>query len=165
MAAFSKWLEATALSQAIQQNIWLIELLQIIHILCVGLVLSSVVMLALRVAGAARMRDQTLLQTARRFLPWFWTAFAMLAASGTLLIIGEPRRTLVDNPAFQDKLVLLALALAAGLGFHVSLKRRAALWDEDMPQPALRRLLAIAGVVLFCAIVIAGRWIAYMGPD
>ncbi|MBV8536497.1 MAG: hypothetical protein JO128_12945 [Alphaproteobacteria bacterium] len=164
MEAFSHWLEATSLSQTIQNAIWLIDLLQTIHILCVGLVLSSVVMLAARIAALPRTRDQTLAETARRYLPWFWTAFAVLAVTGILLVIGEPRRTLVDNPAFRTKLVLLTVAVVAGLLFHVSLGHQAALWDDGSDRLALRRLLALAGGLLFGAIVIAGRWIAYLGP-
>lgn len=165
MHAFSRWLETTALSQALQQEIWLIELLQIVHILSVAVVLSSVLMLGLRIAGVRSMRDQTLAETARRFMPWFRTALALLAASGLVLIISEPKRTLDGNPVFQTKLLMIVLAIAAALAFQVSLKRRATLWEEGSRRRALRGTLAVAGMVLVCAIVIAGRWIAYAGAD
>jgi putative copper export protein len=165
MHALVRWLEATSLSHDIRQAIWLIEVLQTIHILSVGLVLSSVVMVGLRIADVGRTRDQTLVETARRFMPWFWTALAVLAASGLLLIISEPKRTLEGNAAFDAKLVLIALGVGAALAFQASLKRRSTFWDERVPRVTVRRLIAVACVVLFCAIIVAGRWIAYMGSD
>ena len=165
MHALAKWLEATALSHGVQQRIWLIELLQTVHILSVALVFSAVVMIGLRVAGATRMQDQTLRQTVRRFMPWFWAALAVLAATGTVLIVGEPRRALDDNPPFVAKMILVALVIAAALAFELSLRRRAQFWDEAAHGGTLRRCLAVAAIVLVCAIIVAGRWIAYSGPD
>ena len=165
MHAFAKWLEATALSQGIQDRIWLIELLQTIHILSVAMVFSAVVMVGLRITGARHTYDQTLPETVRRFMPWFWTAVAVLAATGTVLIIGEPRRALDDNLPFLAKMIMVALAVAAALAFEMSLQRRPAFWDDGSRRQALRRCLAVAGIVLVCAIIVAGRWIAYSGPD
>ncbi len=165
MHRFSRWLEGTAMSQGLQQQIWLIELLQILHILAVAAVLSAVLMLGLRIAGLRSALDQTIVQTARRFMPWFWTALAVLAVSGVTLILSEPRRTLDDNPAFQAKLAMLVLAVAAALWFERSLRCPSKLWDDSAPAPVLRRVVAVAGFVLACAIVVAGRWIAYMGTD
>jgi len=165
MHRFSRWLEATAMSQELQQQIWLIELLQIVHILAVAAVLSAVLMVGLRIAGLRSTLDQTLVQTARRFMPWFWTALAVLAVSGAALILSEPRRTLDDNPAFQAKLAMLVLAVGAALWFERSLRRASKLWDDSVSAPILRRVMAVAGIVLACAIIVAGRWIAYMGTD
>lgn len=165
MHAVSLWLEATPLSQSIQRAIWLIELLQIIHILSVAAIFSSVVMVVWRAADPGRAHDQTLAETVDRFRPWFWGALAVLAASGIVLIISEPKRALDGNPAFQAKLVMIAIAVAAALVFDASLKRRSGTRDRMPVSPALRRSLAVAAIVLFCAIIVAGRWIAYMGVE
>jgi putative copper export protein len=165
MRAFAERLEATPLSHALQQAIWLIELLQIIHILSVAIVLSSVVMVGLRIAGVNRALDQSLLNTARRFMPWFWTGFFLLACSGIVLIIGEPKRTLDGNPAFLAKMILIVVALAAALIFNVSVTRNAASWNETARHKILRRILVAAGFALFCTIVVAGRLIAYLSSQ
>lgn len=52
MQAFAQWLSSTQISDSIQRAIWLIALLQAIHIVAIGIVLSSVVMLELRILGA-----------------------------------------------------------------------------------------------------------------
>ncbi len=165
MHAVSAWLEATPLSQLIQRAIWLIELLQIIHILSVAAIFSSVVMVMRRAAGPGRSHDQTLPETVDRFRPWFWGALVALAASGIVLIVSEPKRALDGNPAFQVKLVMIAVAVAAALVFDASLKNRAGIWEKMLGSLTLRRSLAVAAIVLFCAIIVAGRWIAYMGVE
>ena len=65
MQALAQWLGSTQLSHGIQRAIWLIALLQAIHILAIAMVLSSVAMIELRILGVTR--SQTMTDTARRF--------------------------------------------------------------------------------------------------
>src|SRR5713226_3199506 len=108
MLDVAQWLAGTSVSRGVQQVLWLIPLLQAIHILAIAMVLSSVAMVELRILGLAR--SQTMAQTARRFVPWIWWGLVVLAATGIVLIVGEPKRAL-PNPAFQLKMLLLALAV------------------------------------------------------
>ncbi len=82
-----------------------------IHILAIAAVLSSVLMIHFRLLGWTA-RQVTLGDVAYRFLPWVWGGLIALALSGTVLIIGEPVRSLL-NPAFQIKMTLLLFAIAA----------------------------------------------------
>jgi hypothetical protein len=159
MQALGQWLAGTPASEAIQRALWLIPLLQTIHILALAIVLSSVAMIELRILGFAP--TQTVAQTARRFVPWLWGGLILLALTGLVLIIGEPRRAL-PNPAFQLKMLMLALAVAATLTFQVSLRRHASYWDEYPRGKTIASALAVCTFLLWCAIAVAGRWIAYM---
>ena len=158
MQAFAQWLASTPASNAIQRELWLVALLQVVHILAIAMVLSSAAMIALRVLGLIRL--QTMAQTVHRFLPWLWTGLVLLAATGLTLIVAEPKRSLL-NPAFQLKMLMLALAVATTLAFAASLRRNAAFW-EQMPRPRAIGLVAVFTFLLWCAIAIAGRWIAYL---
>jgi hypothetical protein len=157
MQALAQWLAATPLSQTIQKALWVIPLLQAVHILALAAVLSTAAMIVLRILGLAG-RTQTMQETAARFLPWLWIGLAVLAATGAVLIVGEPRRSLL-NPAFQLKMLLLAVALALTLAFQRSLRRRAAGWDNATRSTGA---LAALAFMLWCAIAFAGRWIAYL---
>jgi hypothetical protein len=159
MQALAQWLAGTSASQGIQREDWLIPLLQSVHILAIAMVLSSVVMIDLRILGVGG--SQTMVQTARRFVPWLWTGLVFLAATGTALIIGEPKRSL-PNAAFQLKMILLALAIAVTLAFQLSLRRNTKFWEEKRPGRTVTVILAVATFLLWCAIAVAGRWIAYM---
>jgi hypothetical protein len=159
MQALAQWLASTPASAGIQRALWLIPLLQSVHILAIAMVLSSVAMIDLRILGVGR--SQTMAQTARRFVPWLWTGLVVLAATGLALIVGEPKRSL-PNSAFQLKMILLALAIALTLVFQLSLRRTTTFWEEKRPGRTVTVVLAIATFVLWCAIAVAGRWIAYM---
>ena len=157
MQDFAQWLAATAVSHAIQRALWLIPLLQAIHILAIAMVLSAAAMIGLNILRTTR--SQTMAATTHRFVPWLWGGLAVLAATGILLILGEPKRSL-PNPAFQIKMVLLALAIAATLAFQVSFRRAPARWDGAPRVGA--RAATVFTLVLWCAIAFAGRWIAYL---
>jgi len=160
MLNFSHWLADTPASETVRNLLWIIPTLQTIHILAVAVVVSSVVMLNLRMLELTG-RSQTMKQTAQRSLPWLWTSLVVLAVTGMTLIIGEPAREL-NNAAFWTKMVLLAIAIAVTFGFQFTLHRTAGFWEE---RPATRirvRFFAAATFLLWCAIMVAGRWIAYV---
>jgi len=54
MQGFARWLEGTSASEFVQKTLWLIPLMQTIHIICVALVFSSVVMIEFRILGYTR---------------------------------------------------------------------------------------------------------------
>src|SRR4051794_3020154 len=131
MQALAQWLGSTQISHGLQRAIWLIALLQAIHILAIAMVLSSVAMVELRILGVTR--SQPMIDTGRRFMPWIWTGLAVLALTGATLIIAEPKRTLDNNIAFDIKMLMLAVAVAVTVAFQLSLSRYAAIW-EDRPK-------------------------------
>src|SRR6516225_9722950 len=96
LSALSKWLAATSLSHTIQTVGWIIPTLQTIHILSVAVVFSSAVLMDLRIFRLFE-RDEPLRDVARRFLPPIWTVIVILLVTGSLLIIGEPRRSLLNS--------------------------------------------------------------------
>ena len=125
---FCAWLEQTPLSQAIQTAGWVVPAVQTVHILAIAAVMASALMIALRLDA--------------RFRPVIWWALPVLAATGLVMIVGEPVRSL-ENPVFQLKMALLATAIVVAL------------------LPYKNRAVAVASLSLWIGIVFAGRWIAY----
>ena len=160
MQAFAESLSVTPLSLYIQHQTWVIPWLQVIHIVALALVFSSVFMIDARVLGMTGT-SQTMTATARRFVPWVWFGTAILALTGGLLIIGEPVRSLL-NPFFWTKMGLLAVALVATAVFQQSLKRNSAFWESDASRRGFIKLVAIVALLVWCLIIIAGRFIAYV---
>src|SRR5436190_599642 len=147
MLALAQWLEHTSVSQEIQKALWLIRLLQTTHIIAIAMALSSVLMIELRILGFGK--SLTITQTSARYAPWLWTGLIVLALTGLALIIGEPRRAL-PNPAFQIKMLLLALAVA-GI-FQASLRRSTAFWEGRSLGRRLMGGFAVIVFFLWCAI-------------
>ena len=113
--AFCDWLSNTSLSQAIQNHNWVIPSVQSVHILAIATVMASIVMMDFRLLGV-NGRGQTIPQVAHRFLPWVWCAVCVLAATGTILIIGEPGREL-ESQVFWLKMSMLVCVLILTLAF------------------------------------------------
>src|ERR1700736_662809 len=106
---FCKWLAATPLSHVIQTTKWIIPAVQTIDILSVAVVFSFAVLVDLRIWRLLQS-DVPLPDVARRFLPAIWPVLLILLITGSLLIIGEPRRSLV-NSTFYLKMALLLVAI------------------------------------------------------
>src|SRR4029453_3865290 len=107
MHAFADWLAQTQTSTVIQNVSWIIPTVQTVHIVCVAIVVSATFLVSLRVLGVFD-RSETLAALAHRFLPWIWYALVVLLVTGSLLIIGEPGRSLM-NPAFGLKMLMLVV--------------------------------------------------------
>jgi hypothetical protein len=155
----SRWLAATSLSNTIQTTGWLIPALQTIHILAVAVAFSSAIVVNLRVWRLLQ-RDVPLADVARRFLPVIWPVLLILLVTGGLLIVGEPRRSLL-NATFYFKMAFLALAVLLTVGLQWSLASAPEFWDKKPGRRIAVRLAAAASIVVWCGVIFAGRWIAY----
>ena len=158
--AFCAWLANTPLSLLIQNVAWIIPSVQTIHILSVAIVASSAAMIDLRLLGVVG-RGHPTADFATRFLPWIWWTLIVLLCTGTILIIGEPARSL-QNAAFQLKMCLLILAMGTTLLLQRPLSKDPAYWELTPGHVARGRLLAVVSILLWVGIIFAGRWIAYM---
>jgi len=154
---FCEWLSNTPLSMAIQNAFWVIPTVQTVHILAIAVLMSSIAMLDLRLLGVAGRR-QSMPDVARRFLPPVWFAVVVLLCSGLILIIGEPGRELLSE-VFWLKMTLLACVLAITYGIQSGLARSADFWERRL---FAARATAVVSLILWTAIVAAGRWIAYV---
>jgi len=159
LSELSKWLAATPLSHIIQTSSWIIPTIQIIHILGVAVLFSSAVLVDLRIWRLLE-RDIPLAQIARRFLPPIWPVLLILLVTGSLLIVGEPRRSLL-NSTFYLKMALLAVAIMLTAGLQRSISSSPNSWDKDRGRRLAARFAATASIAVWCGILFAGRWIAY----
>ncbi|MER7333667.1 MULTISPECIES: hypothetical protein [unclassified Micromonospora] len=152
------WLERTALAEAIRSSMWAYPALEIVHLLGLALLVGTAVLFDLRLLGA----DRTLpvRQAAARLLPLARTGFGVAALSGALMFVTGANE-FVGNPAFQLKIVLLAVAGVNVLVFHLGIYRNVRRWETSGSPLAAR---AAAGIFLaaWTAIVACGRLIAYV---
>ena len=157
---FAEWLSQTAPSILIQtHNAWVIPTIQSIHIVTVGVVLASVLMIDLRVLGWAG-HDQTLRETANRFGPWLlWGLLAQLV-TGALMVVGEPEREL-QTFSFWLKMLLVAVGTLIAVVFLIALRNNEQHWERTLVHSGSVKALAIVTLALWVSIVILGRLIAY----
>ena len=156
MHQFAEWLGSTPLSVAIQSRLWLTPLLQTIHIVMIGIVFVSMLSVALRVLGQIRS-DEPLDETWHRFAPWFWTALGVMAGTGLILTISEPVRE-VSALSFWIKMSLILVGVSSALYFGRTIAAGA---GASSVYSGRARVVAVATILLWVAILCLGRWIAY----
>ena len=160
MTDFAEWLSKTYLSVLIQNhNSWVIPTIQSLHIVGIGVVLASVFMIDLRVMGWAGL-DQTLRQVTNRFGPWLTGALCVLLATGALMVIGEPVRELVTF-SFWLKMFLVAVGTLIATVFQMALRKNEQHWEETLVKRTSIKSLAILTFLVWLAIIVLGRLIAY----
>jgi hypothetical protein len=157
---FCTWLQRTDASVAIQSHAWVIPTVQSVHILSIGAVAVSAIIIALRLFNAA-WREQSTNDVSRTFLRVIWSALPVLLVSGVLMIVAEPVRSL-ENPVFVLKMALLLLAIASTLGFQLPLARDPQFWDAPGRRRVVSKLFSVTSLVLWAAVIFSGRWIAYI---
>jgi hypothetical protein len=156
MAELAQWVGSLPLSLAMRRITWLIPMLQTIHILSIGIVLSSVVMIDMRIWGASR--SGTAIARSRSFMPWMWTALAVATLTGIGLMLGAPRSW--RDGAFVAKLYMMASATIATMALPFLLRA----YGDGKDAGGLARVVGVAALVLWLGATLAGRgrWIAGM---
>jgi hypothetical protein len=145
----------TPLSAAIQDAIWIVPVVQCVHIVAVAGLIGAVLMLDLKILGFAG-RSQSLKDAARRFAPSIWWCAAVAAATGAVMIVAEPVRDLI-NTAFWSKM----LALLTGLAITFAFQARGGELETTPRGRVVLRTGAIASLLVWAAAVLLGRLIAY----
>jgi len=157
---FALWLATTSPSVFIQEhNAWAIPAIQSVHIAGIAMVMGSVLMIDLRLLGWT-WTDQTLRQTMQRFGPWLTGSLWLLLTTGALMVIGEPERELVTF-SFWLKMTLVALGALVAALFRRSLSHHEQQWDDTQIRRAPVKVLAVFTFLVWAAIIVLGRLIAY----
>lgn len=156
MDAFLGYLESSALSEWVRsESILAFPAIVTLHTIGMGFLAGSSAAIDLRILGFA---PGIPLKVMARFLPLLWLAFAVNAISGILLLIGYPTKALT-NPVFYTKLGLIALAIALVYWISATVLRAG---DADHRQVVAKaKVLALASLAAWVAVIVAGRLLAY----
>ncbi|OWU69281.1 hypothetical protein ATO2_09485 [Roseovarius sp. 22II1-1F6A] len=151
-------LNATALSSFIMGNAWFFPTLEMLHFFGLCLLFGSLLIVDLRVIGLA---PRVPLSRVEIFVRVTLVGFAINIATGTLFVIGDSDRYLV-NIAFWLKMGVIVLA---GLNTAWFVRRIRPQIDAGLEGAALSadaRVVAGASLVFWTAVIILGRMIPYV---
>jgi hypothetical protein len=132
---------------------------QSLHILGIAVVMSSTVMIHLRILGLAAPSQQ-IGEMIGRLMPWTWWALLVNAITGLLFVVGRPNRYFF-NPVFGWKFMCLVPAVGIALVIYRMNTREPGYWERTAGRLISARVMAVASLVLWVGVVLAGRWIAY----
>ncbi|MDH6594508.1 hypothetical protein M2165_004397 [Variovorax sp. TBS-050B] len=130
---------------------WAYPALEAVHIVGIALLFGGLLVFELRVLGLARALPAP--QLARITLVPALAGFGLCAATGLVMFSTQPGE-LLANTAFRAKLVLIALAGANALWFHLR--------GGPAANGALPRAQCLLSLGFWLAVIICGRWIAYV---
>lgn len=153
------WLEGFVISGAIRESQWLFPMIEIAHVLTLGVTVGTIALLDIRLLGLA-LKDLPVKSLADEVLPWTWLAFAATTVSG-LLMFASAASYYVIIPAFGYKLLCLLLAGINMLVLHFGAWREVAVWREEQAIPLAARTAAALSLVFWSGVVIFGRWTGF----
>lgn len=162
LARFLQWLDGTQFSQWMRGSIWAEPIVETIHVLTLTFFLGFAVLLDLRLLGVC-MKKRRVSEVLGQFNPCLFCGFAVMIVSGVLLFSGDPV-DFYSTSFFKIKMILLVFAGLNVLVFNATIGRKVAEWDSALETPKAAKVAAIVSLVLWAAIVAAGRAIAYVLP-
>ncbi|MEO3387200.1 DUF6644 family protein [Mesorhizobium sp. CAU 1741] len=126
-------------------------LLNALHILSIGVLVGSILLMDLRIIGVARYVDAA---THFRFMRRAIAIALSFAVTSGLALFSIRASEYAVNPAFQVKLLLLALAGLNFVIFHMFART---------PEPTgAAKLVAALSMCLWVSILVAGRFIGFV---
>ncbi len=147
------------LSQIIAATNWF-PVLETVHVIAAALVVGTIFWVDLRLLGKAALHYPVTIMN-QELVPWTWGAFAVAAVTGLGMFITRASSHL-GNPAFQWKLVLLALAGANMAWFHRRVYPQVTAWDTAAALPREAKLSAALSLLFWSGVMLAGRWVGHI---
>ena len=151
-------LQDLGLPTQIRESDWMFPTIETVHVFALVLVVGTIMTVDLRLLGIAN-KDRPFSEVASEMLPWTWAAFAVAALAG-MLMFSSKALTYYGNIPFRLKMVCLLLAGINMVMFHWLGTRHLEAWDRGRP-PRAAKLAGGASLLLWTAIVAAGRWIGF----
>src|ERR1700734_156133 len=156
---FFRWLSETTWSVQLHASPYAYPLIESVHVWCMAAFFGLALLFDLRLLGWT-MRRVPVSEMSRRILPWTVAVFAVMVLSGSLLLYAIPLRT-YQNIFFRAKMLALALAGLNIWIFHSRIYPGVETWDVDAAPPRAARIAGALSIVLWIAVIVSGRMIAY----
>jgi len=155
LLAFCRWCDASFFGEAIRNSVWLFPFVEIFHLLALGLLGGTIVLVNLSLLGV-RFRGEPVSRLTRDVLPLFNASLAVMLISGFLLFSTEALK-MYGSPAFQFKMCCLALAIIFSYTVYFRVAR-----GDGAYAPRWRKLTAVASFALWVGVALGGRAIGYV---
>ena len=159
LSRFCEWLATTQGSIALHESLYMYPVVESIHVLTLCVFIGLAAIVDLRLLGLT-LRRVPFSEVAARLLPFMAGGFLVMIVTGALLFYAIPVRSF-HNVFFRAKMIMLALAGLNAWVFHLRVYRRVFEWDLDPLAPRAARVGGAVSLVLWAAIIVSGRMIAY----
>jgi hypothetical protein len=152
--AFCRWCNGSYFGHVIRDSTWLFPFVEVFHLLALGLLGGTLVLINLRLLGV-RFGSTSTPELARELRPWMFGSIVVMLLSGFLLFSTEAVK-MYGNWAFQLKMTFLLLALLFTLTIHRKVI------DAQRTGAGVRALTALVSLLLWLGVGLGGRALGYV---
>src|SRR5437773_1263457 len=157
--AIVEWIYNSQSSTAIRESLWVFPIIEGTHLLGIALSAGALCWFDLRLLGLS-LRDEPISRVWKYVMPVAFVGFGLVFLTGFLLFWAEAA-TAYRSPHFWLKMVLIAVAGLNALFFESKLHPKMTAWDSAITPPLAARVAGVVSLVLWTAIIITGRTMAY----
>ena len=154
-----EWIAGTSVGRGILESLLLFPIIEGFHLMGIALSIGVLCWFDLRLIGLA-FTDQPVSKVWKQVLPVAGIGFVLMFVTGGLLFWAEAI-TAYDSVHFWIKLGLILLAGVNALYFEMVTHRGIADWDKAPIPPLRARIAGFASLILWTAVIITGRTMAY----
>jgi len=159
LARFCQWIYDSNIGTGIRESIWVFPIVEGTHLLGIALSVGMLCWFDLRLLGLV-LPDQPVSKVWRQVMPAALIGFVLMFITGGLLFWAEAARAYA-SVHFWIKIALLVGAGVNALIFETTAHRNMAEWDKAPVPPFRARMTGAVSLILWTAIIITGRTMAY----
>ena len=152
-------LESSWLAAHIRESVFLFPFIETLHIIGFVFLTGSAFLFDLRLLGVARSIPVS--SVAGYVLPWSRRSLLVVIPTGLLLFISQAN-SMIHNPVFITKLILIVVALVNAGVFHYFVFSSVSGWNVAGVSPLSAKVCAVISLLVWMLIIGCGRFIAYI---
>jgi len=159
MQDFAFWLEATRISKALFDVVWLWPLCETLHFLGLTVLIGGAGLLDLRLLGLLR---GVAIHDVKAFMPFAIGGFVVNVVTGALFLVMQPH-LYVSSAVWWVKMGFIALAGLNALFFETRLSRQALALDPHADTTPAMKIIGGLSLASWFAVLYCGRMLPYLG--
>ena len=146
---------AWSVSRTINESSWIFPLIQAFHLVALGFLAGSILMVDLRLLGKG-FSQQPIARVARDARPWLLGSLVAMVVTGVPQFISLATKE-YDSPYFRWKMLMLLIALI----FTFTVKQRIAYAPEGRFGGGVSKAVGLVSIGLWTSVAINGRLIGF----
>jgi hypothetical protein len=154
-----EWLESTSVAVVVKESAYGFAIVVAVHLLGLIVSVGTLLWVDLRMLGFG-IRVMRISDIYHGLAPCFLAGFAVMLVSGATLFTAFATSA-YSNVYFRIKLLAILLAAVNALVFHLMTQKTSTSWDDARHPPLAVRAAGLASIVLWTAVILAGRLMSY----
>jgi hypothetical protein len=154
-----QWIYESSIGTGIRESALVFPLIEGVHLLGISLSVGLLCWLDLRLLGLV-LAHEPISQVWKRVMPSAFAGFVLMFITGGLLFWAEAA-TAYNSVHFWIKMALILLAGVNAAYFELTTHKHVAEWDTEILPPTHARMAGLLSLILWTAIIVTGRTMAY----